>query len=739
MNRHLLGLLLASASLNLGAGCAETPPAPSATLEVEVRPLELDGVAEAVWDLRVANGAEPSQTVFAVRITSSRFGDGAGAATYVGPCDADANDNAIELRLVGIYGSAVGSPGPFGDAAPAGALPVVDPGLMRQTRTCVANGDVSVVFDVTVMRPAGQGFFDIAVDFEDVFCSAKYDCASSPLLFDEGGARGPTHVFGFACTAGPSVSAKTRLHLDDLVLDCGPAGQAVIDPTTGQGNLCAAGRTDLCAAVDDPDELLFQAAIYRGAEELTGMDKRYWNIALGVGPVAASPSTYEVTCTLTTRGTVDDGGLGTPATVAAGRVYPYIDWTIDLADCPASFPLGAGGAPVSIRYTTTGDTTPRVFEHAFGADTGAGETAPPDGDAYAWGAIADGQLGNGATTGANLPSPTLVNGGLRWRSVSANRSGHACGVASDGSGWCWGEDSMGQLGDGVGFTTRSSPALVAGGHVWKHISAGLYHTCGVTQAGEGYCWGDNQFGKLGNNDPSEVDQAVPVLVQGGHEWRQIATGSLNSCGITTGGAAYCWGIGGFGTLGIANPPASQRVPGLVDGGHTWKQIEIGNGHACGVTTLDDAWCWGQNGEGRTGLGLTSGNRNTPGLVLGSLKWRQLDLATSHTCGITTSDVAYCWGSDAGGALGNGAALTNDQTSPSAVAGNLLWTQISAAGGNSCGVTTSGDGYCWGSGSSGANGAGSLAIINQTSPSPITGGMKWLMVVADESNGYGIAR
>lgn len=294
MHRHTRGLLATLAASLCASACGQEPVRPDALLSVEVSPLELDGVEDAVWDLRVLNGAETPQTVFAVRLTASRYGDGEGSVSYVGPCDAQVNDNTIELRLVGIYGSPIGSPGAFGEAAPAGALPVVDPGVMRQSKTCVPNADVFVAFDVTVMRPAGQGFFDIAVDLEDVFCSAKYDCDANPLLFDETGARGPTHVFGFACTAGPSASASTRLLLDQLVLDCGAAGQATIDPTAGDGNLCVAGQTDECEGVDDPSGLLYQAAIYSGTEALAGMDKRYWNAALGVRPMSAGPPVSQV-------------------------------------------------------------------------------------------------------------------------------------------------------------------------------------------------------------------------------------------------------------------------------------------------------------------------------------------------------------------------------------------------------------------------------------------------------------
>ena len=104
---------------------------------------------------------------------------------------------------------------------------------------CAPNADVAVAFDMTVVREAQQGFFDVAVTFQDIFCSAKLDCekdgADGPepltLLFNPlTGAREATAVLAFSCTAGPDAPA-TYLHLDDLRIGCTDGTTVLVHPS----------------------------------------------------------------------------------------------------------------------------------------------------------------------------------------------------------------------------------------------------------------------------------------------------------------------------------------------------------------------------------------------------------------------------------------------------------------------------------------------------------------------------
>ncbi len=399
-----LSLVSLSLATAVGGCISEGPPAsPSGPLvAVDVAALHLEGVGDVVWDLEVVNGASSPEVVWQRRVTSSRYGDGAGSASYVGACDADpaAKLNTVKVWVVGVYAAPVSAPGAFASGSDAGVgavtgspLPFQNPTatatpLTRQI-TCEANADVAVSFDVALMRPAQQGFFDVAVNFNDVFCSAKLDCCDDAdgddvceagediaLLFTSGAGRGRTIVLGLACTAGTASDATTTLYMDDLAFDCSPGVtgfQTAFSVSAGgaPGNQCTAGDMAGCAAVTDPtpaeaDSYLFQVAIYRGDEllESDGGDahKVYWNIALGVTGAIGD-------CTLRTAATADDAdddldGLA-GGVVTDGAVYPYVSWDVPLGSCAEeALSFGPTGA-VRARYTETAPTETTAFGWGF--------------------------------------------------------------------------------------------------------------------------------------------------------------------------------------------------------------------------------------------------------------------------------------------------------------------------------------------------------------------------------------
>ena len=135
--------------------------------------------------------------------------------------------------------------------------------------------------------------------------------------------------------------------------------------------------------------------------------------------------------------------------------------------------------------------------------------------------------------------------------------------------------------------------------------SGADHSCGVTTAGAAYCWGDNTWAQLGNG--TSVDSNVPVAVSGGLTFQSVSVGIFHSCGVTTAGAAYCWGIGGL--LGDGTNTTSN-VPVAVSGGLNFQSLSVGFTHSCGVTTTAAGYCWGSNTAGQFGDG-TNTDSNVP--------------------------------------------------------------------------------------------------------------------------------
>jgi hypothetical protein len=195
------------------------------------------------------------------------------------------------------------------------------------------------------------------------------------------------------------------------------------------------------------------------------------------------------------------------------------------------------------------------------------------------------------------------------------------------------------------------------------LSAGGGHTCGVTTSGTAYCWGDNFSGDVGDGDLSQ--HASPVPVSGGLTFAAVsaAAGGGFTCGVTTGGAAYCWGSNVSGGLGDGTT-TNRSNPVAVLGGLSFVAVSVGLFHACGVTPGGAAYCWGYNNAGQLGDG-TRTDRTSPTLVLGGLKFAKVSAGGGHTCGVTTEGAVYCWGLNAFGELGDG--TTTDRLTPVHVA------------------------------------------------------------------------
>ncbi len=181
------------------------------------------------------------------------------------------------------------------------------------------------------------------------------------------------------------------------------------------------------------------------------------------------------------------------------------------------------------------------------------------------------------------------------------------------------------------------------------------------------------------------------------------------------------------------PDWAQPVPANVVGGHSFTHLVTGSFHTCGLSISGEAFCWGSNGAGQLGNGTTT-DSSVPVAVGGGWRFSSLAGGQHHTCGLDpVTAKAFCWGhngttspdpfGDPGGQLGNG---TNTSAStPVEVSGGLTFRSIAAGGHQTCGVTVIGPAYCWGSNSGGQLGDGTTNARNV--PVQVAGGHAFAVV------------
>lgn len=387
------------------------------------------------------------------------------------------------------------------------------------------------------------------------------------------------------------------------------------------------------------------------------------------------------------------------------------------AGCWGSNASGQSAAPSGVTFTALAAGA----NHTCGlradgsvqcwGDNGAGQATPPvatdfisitasanqscgvhaDGSATCWGDNGSGQ--------GDVPAGDV------FTSLAAGGTS-TCGVRSTGTVECWGSNSNGQT---------NTPTGVFG---FGNIATGGQHSCQRVPGGVVVCWGSDNFGQLevpagkfstvasggrhscalsgtdnsvtcwGDNAQGQVS---PVQVGPGHE---LVLGEANSCFLGTDGLPACWGWNVNGQSTVPVPPA----------GRTYRIIEPGFAHACGVLDDNSGLCWGYDGDGETDLPVGT-------------TWQAITTGGFHSCGIRTSGTVTCWGRNTENQLaapgGTFRAISagdyhtcgikddgtlacwglNDHGQSTPPAGNYV--SISAGGNRSCAVRLDGASVCWG--------------------------------------------
>jgi alpha-tubulin suppressor-like RCC1 family protein len=308
-----------------------------------------------------------------------------------------------------------------------------------------------------------------------------------------------------------------------------------------------------------------------------------------------------------------------------------------------------------------------------------------------------------ATDGAGRQDETPAE--CRWAVVPSSLTcggSHTCAVTAAGGVKCWGANFSGQLGDGS-TANRPHPVEVSGlATPIFQVSAGYAHTCAVTEAGNALCWGDNNFGRLG--DGSSLSSAVPVEVQLPEGSVSMISAGLNhSCALMMTAGVKCWGQNDYGQIGsdTGTVGLSQLPLDVMNLEVDVRRVAAGGSRTCAVTLDGAVKCWGINTHGELGDGTITS------------RWWPVDVAGlgSSAVDVSIGLKAINWAlGRAGGVVywadnGTGDFIYTPQSIPTLGAGIET---ISAGHRHGCALTVSGEARCWGWNESGEIGTDAVA-------------------------------
>lgn len=324
--------------------------------------------------------------------------------------------------------------------------------------------------------------------------------------------------------------------------------------------------------------------------------------------------------------------------------------------------------------TVTNSGTPLTAVTAV--STGRSHTcAVSKGIVYCWGNNGNGQLGNNSIVlQSETPVAVQISGGalLTGATRVAAGTGHSCAIAK-GMVYCWGNNGSGELGNN---TTDPSlfavPVMLPGGILPLKgaiaVTTGTNHSCALVK-GSAYCWGFNDQGQLGINSLSPVSVATMVQLDDSTALTNItaiSAGASHTCAVSN-AQAYCWGNNEFGQLGNNDATHVDRdgaVQVQTSGGALLAvaSVSAGGEHACATTKSKELFCWGRNNSGQLG-----NNGATPVSDIAVLTQNDdasafnlvtaVEAGSQYTCAIRATQV-YCWGNNFVGQLGNKDILTN---------------------------------------------------------------------------------
>lgn len=260
----------------------------------------------------------------------------------------------------------------------------------------------------------------------------------------------------------------------------------------------------------------------------------------------------------------------------------------------------------------------------------------------------------GSDTADEIVTPIVATSLAGVVSLSAGAY-HTCALRDDGTVWCWGMNSAGNLGVDPVLEQSSQPVQVTDLVEVRQLDCGGYHSCVVLMNGTVRCWGNNQYGQLGNGRIGvEESSWQPVDATGLADVVYVSAGVEHSCAVVGDapgeGEVWCWGNNDLGALGDGTTTSSTVAVPVRN--MLWAtKVCAGGRHTCVLQSTGEVWCWGSGFSGELGNGSFD-DSTLPVQVLNIEDAVDLSCMSSHTCALLSDGSVRCWGFGELGQLGN---------------------------------------------------------------------------------------